>query len=532
MNIVVAALLLYMSEEEAFYTLITLVEYLEEYWTREMLGAIVDMHVLKDVLKQKKPELVAHLESLQLDYSIVALPWFMCLFIGYVPLQLALRLMDCFFYNAGLGRATSTLFQAAIALFSIAEEDLMNSFDPISVSEVLRKSPYGFDCDRLLALVFSDDSLSIRASIIDELRNFHRYNAIQLIEEQNMEEDFMTLVYGKRKVYTIKPATTSVPSGSESASSSTRDLAASSSSISSSSNSIQDTTAATPAPPPTTPVHFELRELKRFYIDFKTAILSQTQESDPSSANNTTSSSNSISNAQAQTQLYNTKSVSSSVNEKAFCSMFKQHLTWWPSTADVLLPQIFRWMDVSNTNSLSFVEYVHGLEVLCFGQPAVIIDFFFHLISKSPSVPSSHNASSSASPSVSSTSPIASPVGQTTIAPNDRGLSSDQFKFAVRLIYFTLLYSKYETIPSESTSSTTVKRRKLDLKAVSVAEGLDDWHLVNADELFDSQIPNNMLTNIFVSYSDDRIISLDRFRIAIQNQLVLVPPSSMQAEGM
>lgn len=488
MNIVVAALLLYMSEEEAFYTLITLVEYLEEYWTREMMGAIVDMLVLKDVLKQKRPALVAHLETLQLDYSIAALPWFMCLFIGYVPMQLSLRLMDCFFYNAGQGKATSTLFQAAIALFTIAEEQLMECYDPVAVSNVFREVPYGVDCDKLISIVFSDDSLALRASILDELRNFHRYNAIQHIEAQNMEEEFMTLVYGRK--------TSMMPPRAKPAASTASDASASTAPDSSASSGPEK--IRSPAPPPTTPVHFSLGDLKRLYFNFKDAVLSeQYQPSKPSQTEDAT-------------RIANSKSLLSSLNPAAFDKLFRQHMNWWPSSSDHLLPHIFVWMDISETNHLSFVDYVQGLDVLCYGNNRVVSELVYDLTANSTSL--NHQVSN--------------------------GLDKKNFSDAVKLIYTIMLYSKAdpETIkhnPSAEPSKTAeapkyVPRRKLDLDTVSATtDTLDDWLLLNADEAFHEVVSPEILNTLFNSYSDKGRISKDHFIICVTNQMNLVPPVTM-----
>lgn len=487
MNIVVAALLLYMSEEEAFYTLITLVEYLEEYWTREMMGAIVDMLVLKDVLKQKRPALVAHLESLQLDYSIAALPWFMCLFIGYVPMQLSLRLMDCFFYNAGQGKATSTLFQAAIALFTIAEEPLMTCYDPVAVSTVFREVPYGVDCDKLISIVFSDDSLALRASIIDELRNFHRYNAIQNIEAQNMEEEFMTLVYGRKS--NIIPPRQKPLTGSASD-------AAQASSPESASSAPERTKS--PAPPPTTPVHFSLGDLKRFYFNFKDAVLSEQYQ--PSQA----------SQSEDATRIANSKSLLASLNPAAFDKLFRQHLSWWPSSSDHLLPHIFVWMDVSETNHLSFVEYVQGMDVLCYGSNKTVAELIFDLTAKSTTL-------------------------NNQVA---NGLDKKNFGDAVKLVYTTMLYSKsdpseiakteVEAPPPTTGMPKYVPRRKLNLDQVSAtSDTLDDWLLLNTDEAFNEVVDPQTLATLFTSYSEKGLISKEHFLICVINQLNLIPAVTM-----
>ena len=50
--------------------------------------------VFADLVADRLPALSAHLSSVGLPILLVALPWFLCLFIGYVPLECALRVVD------------------------------------------------------------------------------------------------------------------------------------------------------------------------------------------------------------------------------------------------------------------------------------------------------------------------------------------------------------------------------------------------------------------------------------------------------
>lgn len=113
-NIICALLLLYMGEEEAFWMLRMLCEeYLPQYWTPgtfpfltaalyqigsmclgrpatghpDMIGSITDQHVFEDLVEEHLPEIDAHLSSIDLPLALVSFPWFVCLFIGYVPME-------------------------------------------------------------------------------------------------------------------------------------------------------------------------------------------------------------------------------------------------------------------------------------------------------------------------------------------------------------------------------------------------------------------------------------------------------------
>lgn len=52
-----------------------------------MIGSITDQHVFEDLVEEHLPEIDAHLSSIDLPLALVSFPWFVCLFIGYVPME-------------------------------------------------------------------------------------------------------------------------------------------------------------------------------------------------------------------------------------------------------------------------------------------------------------------------------------------------------------------------------------------------------------------------------------------------------------
>jgi hypothetical protein len=91
-NIICSLLLLFMGEEESFWALTILCEELfPQYFTPDMLGSMTDQHVLEDLVAEHFPKLNAHLESIQLPLVLISFPWFMCLFIGYIPMQVRMH---------------------------------------------------------------------------------------------------------------------------------------------------------------------------------------------------------------------------------------------------------------------------------------------------------------------------------------------------------------------------------------------------------------------------------------------------------
>ena len=122
MNIVCALLLLYLDEEDCFWLLCTICDdILPNYYNRAMIGSSVDVHVLELLLKKYQPEIYNHLTNINFPTSLVCQPWLLCLFIGHVPLQQNLRILDCIFC---IGK--QAIFQACLGMFHICSNEILN----------------------------------------------------------------------------------------------------------------------------------------------------------------------------------------------------------------------------------------------------------------------------------------------------------------------------------------------------------------------------------------------------------------------
>jgi hypothetical protein len=96
-------LLLIVSEEAAFWILAAICESLvPEYYSKALLGSIVDQLILEDLAGNRSsclpatshlhearelPEVCAHLQRLGISLGVLTCPWLMCLFVGYLPLE-------------------------------------------------------------------------------------------------------------------------------------------------------------------------------------------------------------------------------------------------------------------------------------------------------------------------------------------------------------------------------------------------------------------------------------------------------------
>ncbi|KAI9795839.1 MAG: hypothetical protein M1833_006788 [Piccolia ochrophora] len=134
MNIVVAALLIYMSESQAFFLLSVLCDrLLPGYYSTTMYGTLLDQRVFESLVEKTMPILWDHLVKSDVQLSVVSLPWFLSLYINSMPLVFAFRVLDVFFLEG-----PKVLFQIGLAILRINGEDLLDATDDGSFISVLK----------------------------------------------------------------------------------------------------------------------------------------------------------------------------------------------------------------------------------------------------------------------------------------------------------------------------------------------------------------------------------------------------------
>ncbi|XP_067889967.1 TBC1 domain family member 8 isoform X2 [Heterodontus francisci] len=124
MNILTSVLLLYAKEEEAFWLLVAVCEkMLPDYFNRRVIGAQVDQAVFEELIKEHLPELAEHVTDLSCLASI-SLSWFLTLFLSIIPLESALNVVDCFFYDG-----IKVIFQLGLAILDANTFELCSCRD-------------------------------------------------------------------------------------------------------------------------------------------------------------------------------------------------------------------------------------------------------------------------------------------------------------------------------------------------------------------------------------------------------------------
>lgn len=132
MNIVASVLLIYCSEEEAFWQLANLCEsLLPDYYNTRVVGALVDQGVLDDLTSDHLPNLHARLDELGM-IRMISLSWFLTIFLSVMPYESAVNIIDCFFYDGA-----KVIFQVALTVLESNQDKLLACRDDGEAMQLL-----------------------------------------------------------------------------------------------------------------------------------------------------------------------------------------------------------------------------------------------------------------------------------------------------------------------------------------------------------------------------------------------------------
>ncbi|XP_034194602.1 TBC1 domain family member 8/9 isoform X2 [Osmia lignaria lignaria] len=198
MNIVASVLLIYCSEESAFWQLCNVCEsLLPDYYDRRVVGALVDQGLLEELAAEHLPTLHARLQELGL-IKVISLSWFLTIFLSVMPTSSAVNIMDCFFYDGA-----KVIFQIALTVLEWNQDKLLNCRDDGEAMQLLTDYLGGVYNDdgpilpRPVDSATPNRSISIQTLIyeaysrygsltiggIERLRLKHRLRVVQSLEE-------------------------------------------------------------------------------------------------------------------------------------------------------------------------------------------------------------------------------------------------------------------------------------------------------------------------------------------------------------
>uniref|UniRef100_A0A6N2L9W7 Rab-GAP TBC domain-containing protein n=1 Tax=Salix viminalis TaxID=40686 RepID=A0A6N2L9W7_SALVM len=182
MNFFAGLLLLLMPEENAFWTLVGILDdYFDGYYTEEMIESQVDQLVFEELIREKFPKLVNHLDYLGVQVAWISGPWFLSIFINMLPWESVLRVWDVLLFEGN----RVMLFRTALALMELYGPALVttkDAGDAITLLQSLAGST--FDSSQLV-LTACMGYLAVTEARLLELREKHRPAVLVVVEERS-----------------------------------------------------------------------------------------------------------------------------------------------------------------------------------------------------------------------------------------------------------------------------------------------------------------------------------------------------------
>ncbi len=90
---------------------------------------------IAELVNERLPKVDQHLKEINVPLTLITLPWFLCLFIGYVPFEASLRILDCFLYEG-----PNILFSFALALLKMNEKIILEADEGTAIATQLKEA--------------------------------------------------------------------------------------------------------------------------------------------------------------------------------------------------------------------------------------------------------------------------------------------------------------------------------------------------------------------------------------------------------
>ncbi|XP_076900118.1 uncharacterized protein LOC143554164 [Bidens hawaiensis] len=182
MNFFAALLLLLMPEENAFWALSGILDdYFEGYFSEDLIESQVDQLVFEELVRERFPKLVNHLDYLGVQISWVSGPWFLSIFMNMLPWESVLRVWDVLLFQGN----RVMLFRTALALMELYGPALVTTKDAGDAVTLLQSlTGSTFDSSQLV-LTACMGYPNVYEERLQELRNKHRPAVQAALEERS-----------------------------------------------------------------------------------------------------------------------------------------------------------------------------------------------------------------------------------------------------------------------------------------------------------------------------------------------------------
>lgn len=181
MNFFAGLLLLLMPEENAFWALMGIIDdYFYGYYSEEMTESQVDQLVFEELVRERFPKLVNHLDYLGVQVAWVTGPWFLSIFMNMLPWESVLRVWDVILFEGN----RVMLFRTALALMELYGPALVTTKDAGDAVTLLQSlTGSTFDSSQLV-LTACMGYHNVNEARLRELRDKHRPTVLAAVEER------------------------------------------------------------------------------------------------------------------------------------------------------------------------------------------------------------------------------------------------------------------------------------------------------------------------------------------------------------
>ncbi|XP_028775120.1 TBC domain-containing protein C215.01-like isoform X2 [Neltuma alba] len=182
MNFFAGLLLLFMPEENAFWALVGIIDdYFEGCYTEEMIESQVDQLVFEELVRERFPKLVKHLDYLGVQVTWISGPWFLSIFVNTLPWESVLRVWDVLLFEGN----RVMLFRTALALMELYGSSLVTTKDAGDALTLLQSlTGSTFDSSQLVFTACMG-FLAVTEARLQELRDKHRSSVLVVLEERS-----------------------------------------------------------------------------------------------------------------------------------------------------------------------------------------------------------------------------------------------------------------------------------------------------------------------------------------------------------
>ncbi|KXJ05315.1 Small G protein signaling modulator 3-like, partial [Exaiptasia diaphana] len=167
---IVASLLLFVEEEDAFWLMCTVIEDLNppSYFTSTLIGVQADQRVLRQLIVSYLPHTDEQLKEHDIELSLITLHWFLTAFASVVHMKILLRIWDIYFYEGSV-----TLFRITLGMLKLKEDLILTLDNSAQIFNALSDVPGDIDDPDLLLKSAQKASASLTEVILDAHRKKH-----------------------------------------------------------------------------------------------------------------------------------------------------------------------------------------------------------------------------------------------------------------------------------------------------------------------------------------------------------------------